>query len=89
MNYSRDLERIQRFIRQARASAWGPKLIPVSGARKVYITYMSLKLSGLMECLQVKVPVGGGGQVDEDGNSTQGGRVLELVVDGEEVFIVC
>ncbi|KZS98075.1 chaperone J-domain-containing protein [Sistotremastrum niveocremeum HHB9708] len=70
MNYSRDLERIDRFVRLARTAAWGPKLIPVSGARKV------------------KIPVGGGGQLDEDGNPTQGGRLLELVVDGEEVFII-
>jgi hypothetical protein len=35
MNYKRDLERVERFVREARASAWGPKMIPTEGKKKV------------------------------------------------------
>jgi DnaJ family protein C protein 1 len=35
MNYKRDLERIERFTREAKAAAWGPKLVPSEGQRKV------------------------------------------------------
>lgn len=35
INYKRDLERIEVIISKARAAAWGPKLIPVNGQRKV------------------------------------------------------
>ncbi|KAG6829601.1 hypothetical protein H0H92_004070 [Tricholoma furcatifolium] len=38
MNYKRDLERIERIMQQARAAAWGPKLIPVEGQRKVKVS---------------------------------------------------
>ncbi|KAF9464467.1 DnaJ domain-containing protein [Collybia nuda] len=37
MNYKRDVERIDRFTREARAAAWGPKLIPNEGQRKVKV----------------------------------------------------
>ncbi|KAF5388126.1 hypothetical protein D9615_000485 [Tricholomella constricta] len=37
LNYKRDLERIERFVREARAAAWGPKLTPLEGQRKVKV----------------------------------------------------
>lgn len=37
MNYKNDLNRIERFITKARLAAWGPKLQPVEGKRKVGI----------------------------------------------------
>ncbi|PPQ98566.1 hypothetical protein CVT24_004057 [Panaeolus cyanescens] len=37
MNYRRDLERIEVIISKARAAAWGPKLTPVNGQRKIKI----------------------------------------------------
>ncbi|KAG5648987.1 hypothetical protein DXG03_000336 [Asterophora parasitica] len=37
LNYTRDLERIERFVRDARAAAWGPKLVPIEGQRKVKV----------------------------------------------------
>lgn len=36
MNYSRDLARVQQFIIAARTAAWGPKMVPLSGARKAW-----------------------------------------------------
>lgn len=36
-NYRRDLERVERFIAEARLAAWGPKLIPLDGQRKVKV----------------------------------------------------
>ncbi|GLB33895.1 putative dnaJ molecular chaperone homology domain containing protein [Lyophyllum shimeji] len=38
LNYRRDLERIEKFVREARIAAWGPKLTPIDGQRKVKIT---------------------------------------------------
>lgn len=35
INYKRDLERIERIVGKAKAAAWGPKMIPVNGKRKV------------------------------------------------------
>ncbi|KAF8076485.1 DnaJ domain-containing protein [Lyophyllum atratum] len=37
LNYRRDLERIDKFVQMARAAAWGPKLIPLEGQRKVKV----------------------------------------------------
>ncbi|KAG6866443.1 hypothetical protein C0991_003961 [Blastosporella zonata] len=37
LNYKKDLERIQRFVQQAKAAAWGPKAIPLEGQRKVKV----------------------------------------------------
>jgi len=36
-NYQRDLKRIEEVIREARSAAWGPKMIPVEGQRKVKV----------------------------------------------------
>ena len=35
MNYNRDLKRIEWIVEQARTAAWGSKLNPVEGQRKV------------------------------------------------------
>ena len=35
INYKRDLERIERIVGKAKAAAWGPKMIPIDGKRKV------------------------------------------------------
>lgn len=37
MNYRRDLERIEHVIREARLAAWGTKMNPVEGQRKVKV----------------------------------------------------
>ncbi|KAF8897617.1 hypothetical protein BD779DRAFT_1491811 [Infundibulicybe gibba] len=38
MNYKTDLDRVERFIREARLAAWGPKMIPIEGKRKVRVS---------------------------------------------------
>lgn len=35
INYKRDLERIELIVSKAKSAAWGPKLVPLSGRRKV------------------------------------------------------
>ena len=35
INYKRDLQRIERIVGKAKAAAWGPKMIPINGKRKV------------------------------------------------------
>ncbi|GJJ07607.1 hypothetical protein Clacol_001810 [Clathrus columnatus] len=37
MNYRSDLARIERFAAKARLAAWGPKLHPIEGKRKVKV----------------------------------------------------
>ena len=37
MNYKRDLARIEYVIGQARSAAWGNKIVPGEGQRKVLI----------------------------------------------------
>jgi len=37
MNYKKDLERINQITGKAKATAWGPKMIPVKGQRKVRV----------------------------------------------------
>jgi hypothetical protein len=39
MNYKRDLARIEHIISQAKLVAWGPKMLPVGGRRKVGLLY--------------------------------------------------
>ncbi|KAJ3736254.1 DnaJ-domain-containing protein [Lentinula guzmanii] len=36
-NYKRDLKRIEAVVREARLAAWGPKMIPIEGQRKVKV----------------------------------------------------
>lgn len=69
INYKNDLERIERFTREAKAAAWGPKMIPIEGKRKV------------------RVNLGGPQRMDEDGNAI-GGRTIDMVVEGQNVYIV-
>jgi hypothetical protein len=35
INHKRDLERIERIVREAKLAAWGPKMVPLAGQRKV------------------------------------------------------
>lgn len=35
INYRRDLARIERFVSEARSAAWGPRMVPLEGKRKV------------------------------------------------------
>ncbi|KAH9482729.1 putative J domain-containing protein C2E1P5.03 [Psilocybe cubensis] len=37
INYRKDLERIELIVSQAKAAAWGPKMVPVAGQRKVRV----------------------------------------------------
>jgi len=37
MNYARDLEKVRQTIRNARLAAWGPKMVPLEGRRKVKV----------------------------------------------------
>ncbi|KIK68051.1 hypothetical protein GYMLUDRAFT_806096 [Collybiopsis luxurians FD-317 M1] len=37
LNYRRDLKRIEEVVREARLAAWGPKMIPIEGQRKVKV----------------------------------------------------
>ncbi|KAJ4478200.1 DnaJ-domain-containing protein [Lentinula aciculospora] len=36
-NYQRDLKRVEDVVREARLAAWGPKMVPVEGQRKVKV----------------------------------------------------
>lgn len=35
VNYRRDLEKVRQTMRDARLAAWGPKMVPLEGKRKV------------------------------------------------------
>ncbi|KAJ7638894.1 DnaJ domain-containing protein [Roridomyces roridus] len=37
INYRTDIERIDRFVKAAQQAAWGPKLVPIEGQRKVRV----------------------------------------------------
>ncbi|KAJ7129576.1 DnaJ domain-containing protein [Mycena epipterygia] len=37
INYRNDLQRIERFVKDAQLAAWGPKLVPIEGQRKVKV----------------------------------------------------
>ena len=37
VNYKNDLARIDRFVREARLAAWGPRMVPLEGRRKVSV----------------------------------------------------
>ncbi|GJE84200.1 DnaJ-domain-containing protein [Phanerochaete sordida] len=69
LNYKRDLRRVDEVIAQAKTAAWGNKLTPGEGQRKV------------------KVNLGGAPRVDGDGNLVPG-RMVDMVVDGSDVFIL-
>lgn len=36
INYRNDLTRIEKFVSEARSSAWGPRMVPLEGKRKVH-----------------------------------------------------
>lgn len=40
MNYKRDLERVEYIVEKAKAAAWGPKMIPIAGKRKVKTSFI-------------------------------------------------
>ena len=45
MNYKRDLARVEAVVSQARAAAWGNRLTPVEGQRKVRLQrYSSVRI---------------------------------------------
>ncbi|KAG8684767.1 hypothetical protein FRC09_015158 [Ceratobasidium sp. 395] len=37
MNYGRDLERVRDLVGRAKLAAWGPRMVPIEGSRKVRI----------------------------------------------------
>ncbi|KDQ64560.1 hypothetical protein JAAARDRAFT_28204 [Jaapia argillacea MUCL 33604] len=69
MNYKRDLARIEKFVTDAKTAAWGAKMIPLEGQRKV------------------RVNLGGPTRVDDEGNVI-GGKTVDMVVEGNDVFIL-
>jgi hypothetical protein len=69
-NRTRDLGRIERFIRLGKATAYGPKGLVVEGKRKV------------------RVPVSDVGDESGGGPRGGGGRMVDLLVDGEQVYLV-
>ena len=85
MNYKRDLERIETIIGKAKAAAWGPKMVPLTGQRKVSIFYMLDACIHAKPSPKVKVNVGGDAH-DEDGYSNS--RWIDMVVDGSDVYVV-
>ncbi|KAJ7590901.1 DnaJ domain-containing protein [Mycena floridula] len=38
LNYKRDLQKVERIIAEAKLAAWGTKMVPIEGARKVRIS---------------------------------------------------
>jgi hypothetical protein len=61
INYSRDLARVERIVKEARLAAWGPKMTPTNHPRKVKVNL---------------------------GESEEGGKWIEMIVDGDSVYIV-
>lgn len=37
INYKKDLERIELIVAKAKSAAWGPKMVPLPGKRKVRV----------------------------------------------------
>ncbi|KAJ7283561.1 DnaJ domain-containing protein [Mycena rebaudengoi] len=46
ITYRTDLQRVQRFIKEAQLAAWGPKLIPIEGQRKVKVNLAGSQSDG-------------------------------------------
>ncbi|EKM59234.1 uncharacterized protein PHACADRAFT_249533 [Phanerochaete carnosa HHB-10118-sp] len=69
LNYQRDLKRVEEVTAQAKSAAWGNRLTPGEGQRKV------------------KVNLGGAPRIDEDGSLVPG-RMVDMVVEGNDVFIL-
>ena len=85
VNYRRDLEKVRQTMRDARLAAWGPKMVPLGERRKVCRFQDRVVLVGTP--LQVKVNLGGGPRIDEGGNIVPG-RMVDMVVDGNGVYLV-
>ena len=86
MNYARDLKRVDEVISQAKTAAWGNKLTPGEGQRKVRVC-RNYAIRVLKFVSQVKVNLGGAPRLDGDGNLIPG-RMVDMVVEGSDVFIV-
>jgi hypothetical protein len=84
LNYARDLARIDQIVTAARTAAWGPKLTRLNVPRKASI--IAFSLINHVTWFQVKVPLGGG-TYDGDGEYIPQ-KTLEMVVDGDHVFLV-
>ncbi|KAF8605528.1 DnaJ-domain-containing protein [Ceratobasidium sp. AG-I] len=74
MNYTRDLARVQDLVARAKLAAWGPRLVPVEGSRKVRIpasaTGAAEAGAGAGQVRTVELVVDGDGSVwhaDQDG----------------------
>jgi len=68
VNYTRDIAKVRQTIHDARLAAWGPKMDPLQGKRKV------------------RLNIGGGPRMDEGGNIVPG-KMIDVVVDGNDVYI--
>lgn len=68
LNFKRDVLRIEEIRTQARAMAWGSKMIPTSEGKR-----------------KVKLNLGGGPRLDDDGNVVSG-RLVDMVVEGNDVY---
>ncbi|KAH7343241.1 DnaJ domain-containing protein [Rhizoctonia solani] len=78
MNYARDLKRIQDLVSRAKLAAWGPRMIPVEGTRKVRIPATQVSAEemsqGMGSTRTIELVVKGDG------------TVWHNVGDGEELF---
>jgi hypothetical protein len=45
LNYKRDLARVEHILSQAKQAAWGPKMVPTGGRRKVRLLCQCMKYS--------------------------------------------
>lgn len=81
INYRKDIARIESFIAKARLAAWGSKLQPVEGKRKV-CCMTDTGFNYYISYLQVKV------RADSYREEDPNGKWIEMVVSGDEVYIV-
>jgi DnaJ homolog subfamily C member 1 len=77
LNRTRDIARIERIVQQARRAAWGPKMVPLSGPRKVKI---SLGATPMM--------ASDNDESDYDERSASSGKTIPVLVDGDQVYLV-
>ena len=88
INYKRDLERIELIVSKAKSAAWGPKLVPVSGRRKVnffqapIVFFLSKSLP-----IATQVRINLGDAHDEDG-SVMGAKHVDMIVEDSHVYLV-
>jgi DnaJ family protein C protein 1 len=86
INYRRDLGRVERIMEDARLAAWGPKMNPVEGKRKVSRVRSHIFFFVESNSFKVKVSLGGR-HIDDEGNIIEG-RTIDMVVEGQNVYIV-